>query len=459
MATSPAHAMNRRLGRGISLGNALDAPPDAAQRLELAEHHFDVVKDAGFDTVRLPVRWSGHAAESAPYRIDPDFFVHVDEAIAHALERGLNVVLDVHHYDEIQADPDRHEGRFLALWDQIARRYAGQPDRVCFELLNEPRDAMTAQRWNALFPKALAVVRESNPDRTVIVGTARMNGIDALTDLVLPADDRLIVAVHYYLPFEFTHQGAAWMPGADRWLGTTWGSESDRDAVRDDLRKVAQWAEEHGRPVFVGEFGAYHAADLQARSRWTGAVRAELERTGMSWAYWEFGTDFGAFDTGRDAWRVPLRQALLPFVHDGFVVPPRLDAGTFRLQPLGPRHNADDHDAWMSSIEHIRQTPGFQGRSWPPVTGMSLVDNLRDLERHADDFVRRAGFTYTVIETATGQVVGCVYIYPSGSPGHDADVRSWVRADRPHLDRALYLAVAAWLASDWPFKAAAYARR
>jgi endoglucanase len=93
MSTSSpsAHEMNRRLGRGINFGNALDALPDAS-RLQLTEHHFEVVKDAGFDTVRLPVRWSAHAAEAAPYRIDPDFLVRVDWAVANAMGRNLNWV-------------------------------------------------------------------------------------------------------------------------------------------------------------------------------------------------------------------------------------------------------------------------------------------------------------------------------------------------------------------------------
>jgi endoglucanase len=451
------------LGRGINFGNALDALPDAIATLELAEHHFDVVADAGFDTVRLPVRWSGHAGESAPFRIDPDFFVRVDRAITKALRRDLNVVLNVHHYDELQAFPDQHEERFLALWAQISRRYADHAGRLYFELLNEPRDAMTAHRWNALFPRALAVIRESNPDRALIVGTVRMNSIDALPELVLPDDDQLIVTVHYYAPLAFTHQGADWVAGADRWLGTTWGDEADRNALRDDIAKVAEWAGEHHRPVFVGEFGAYHTVDLAARARWTAAVRAELERAGLSWAYWDFGTDFGGYDQARGGWREPLRQALLPaagrFVSDAFVVPTGLAAGALRLEPLGPRHNEDDHAAWMSSIEHVRATPGFQGRDWPPPAGMSLADNLRDLQRHADDFVRRTGFTYTVIAAATGEVVGCVYIYPPRDGEHDADVRSWVRADKAELDEPLYQAVSAWLATDWPFRNARYAPR
>ena len=170
---------------------------------------------------------------------------------------------------------------------------------------------MTAEAWNELLPLALAVIRERDQGRAVIVGPARMNDIGALPELDLPADDRLVVGVHYYSPLEFTHQGAPWRAGADQWLGATWGDDADRRAVRDDLAMAASWARDHGRPLFIGEFGSYEKAGLAARQRWTRFVRLEAERLGLSWCYWDFGTDFGAFDPERDAWREPIRDALL----------------------------------------------------------------------------------------------------------------------------------------------------
>src|SRR5215472_11789167 len=104
-----------------------------------------------------------------------------------------------------------------------------------------------------------------------------------------------------------------------------------------------------------------------------------------------------------------------PFVPADFAVPDGLIAEVFRLAPLGPQHNEADYAAWMGSIEHIRATPGFAGSSWPHE--MSLEDNLRDLERHAQDFADRRGFTYTVLSTDTDDVIGCVYIYPAR--GHE----------------------------------------
>ena len=143
------------------------------------------------------------------------------------------------------------------------------------------------------------------------------------------------------------------------------------------------------------------------------------------------------------------------FVPDEFVVPRSLAGPGFRLEPLGPQHNEDDHRAWTSSIDHIRSTPGFPDGHWPPVEGLSLAENLRDLQRHADDCERRVGFTFTVIDDRD-RVVGCVYIYPSDSDTAIAQVQSWVSASRSDLDLALYNAVADWLSAEWPFATVRY---
>lgn len=140
-----------------------------------------------------------------------------------------------------------------------------------------------------------------------------------------------------------------------------------------------------------------------------------------------------------------------PFVPEDFDPPTRLEAEHFVLEPLGPQHNDSDLAAWSSSIEHIRSTPGYPDGSWPPVGGMSSQANLGDLTRHAADFVARRGFTFTVLELGSGEVIGCVYLYPTKADGHDVDVQSWVRADRAELDVTLADAVAAWLSSDWPW--------
>jgi len=146
----------------------------------------------------------------------------------------------------------------------------------------------------------------------------------------------------------------------------------------------------------------------------------------------------------------------VPFVPPDFVPPAPFETPHFRLEPLGPQHNVADYAAWTSSIDHIHATPGWEDERWPD--GRSLDDNLRDLSRHAADFSARRGFTYTVLDPVTADVIGCVYIYPDEDAPTRAVVQSWVRASRAELDGPLWRAVSSWL-GDWPFADVAYAAR
>lgn len=143
-----------------------------------------------------------------------------------------------------------------------------------------------------------------------------------------------------------------------------------------------------------------------------------------------------------------------PFVPHDFEPPTRLTTDRFCLEPLGPQHNVSDLAAWSSSIDHIRRTHGYPDGNWPPVEGMSLEANLADLTRHAADFVARKGFTFTVLDPVSGEVIGCVYLYPSRLQGHDVSVQSWVSAARAELDGPLADAVNEWLRTDWPWRRA-----
>jgi hypothetical protein len=145
------------------------------------------------------------------------------------------------------------------------------------------------------------------------------------------------------------------------------------------------------------------------------------------------------------------------FVPRDFNVPRRLETPQFVLEPLDPEHNDQDYDAWTSSEEHIHLTPGWEDSSWP--REMTLDENRADLQRHADDFRNRTGFTYTVLDPASRDVIGCVYIYPLPNSDHDARALSWVRASHAQLDTPLWHVVSEWLASAWPFGSVEYAPR
>jgi endoglucanase len=308
-----AYSQLKRLGRGINLGNALEAPQEGEWGVVLQEDYFRLIKEAGFQSVRIPIRWSAHAEKDAPYTIDPDFFGRVDWAVDEAIKNDLAVVLNIHHYEEIMDSPRLHRDRFLALWEQIAQHYLNAPEEVMFELLNEPMNTLSSTSWNEFAADAIEVVRRSNPKRTIVVGPGNWNNVDALIMLALPENDRnLIVTFHFYQPFEFTHQGAEWVinPGA---VGTKWtGTEAEKSLLEIDFDLAYAWGQKYRRPIYLGEFGAYSKGDMESRHVWTDFIARTAEAKGFSWAYWEFCSGFGAYDPASGQWNEPILSALIP---------------------------------------------------------------------------------------------------------------------------------------------------
>jgi endoglucanase len=306
------------LGHGLNLGNFLEAPQEGAWtdgRLLQADD-FTRIKQAGFTLVRVPIRWSAHVGPAPAFTIDPTFVARVDWVVAQSEINNLSAILDYHNDDALMKNPDAEANRFVAIWQQIAAHYTDAPPSILFELLNEPNGKkMDAPHWNALLVQTLTTIRATNPTRTVIVGPVRWNSIGSLKDLTLPANDtHLLVTIHYYDPFHFTHQGASWAgPGMDKFLGTTWlGTDAEKKAITDDFNSAGQWGADHHRPIYLGEFGAYEKGPLDSRARWTNFVARTAESHGMSWSYWEYCSGFGAYDPAAQHWRAPLLKALLP---------------------------------------------------------------------------------------------------------------------------------------------------
>jgi endoglucanase len=309
---SPIEKANQALGRGMNMGNMLEAPSEGEWGVRLDHSYFKIIKDAGFQSVRIPIKWSTRTAPTAPYTIDPAFMKRVDQAIDAALRQKLRVVVNIHHYDEMNTHPERELPRLKAMWEQIGSRLRRRPATVYFEMINEPHGAFSSAKWNEYLPQVLAIIRKTNPTRPVIVGGANWNNWAALRELKLPSDPNLIATFHFYDPFQFTHQGAEWVAGAEKWADIRWtGSAEDLRPIQSALDQVAAWSKANRRPVYVGEFGAYSKADKASRVIWTRTMVREFEARGFSWAYWEFASGFGAWDPGEKAWRRDILSGLL----------------------------------------------------------------------------------------------------------------------------------------------------
>ena len=317
--TPPTCAVAGALGRGINLGNMLEAPREGDWGVRLEPAYIDQVAGV-FSTVRVPVRWSNHAAATADAKLDETFAGRVDQVVDALLAKGVYVIIDMHHYNQLSGDtlhPNESpvdaavmEQRLVSMWRQIALRYRDRSPKLLFELLNEPHGRLNGEPWNRLAAQALAAVRASNPTRTVLIGPGEWNGVGELARLKLPPDRNLIVSIHNYDPFNFTHQGVDYLAKPFP-TGTPCCDATQRQAIVTALETARQWSVANGYPLFLGEFGAYEAADLKSRETYTRIVRDEAERRGIPWAYWEFASTFGAYSPKKGGWVEPIRRALL----------------------------------------------------------------------------------------------------------------------------------------------------
>jgi len=307
------YEINKKLNPGINIGNALEAPNEGDWGVVIKDEYFPLLKAAGFNSVRLPIRWSAHADINPPYTIAEDFLLRVRHIIDTALANGLYVIINVQHFQEIYDAPLSNRPRLLAIWQQISRAFKDYPPTLLFEPLNEPHFKLTPELWNAWIPELIDTIRVVNPTRTLVIGTADWGGIWKMKALKLPASERnLILAIHYYEPFRFTHQGAEWEKESKAWLGRTWTKTPDQMKELDQhFDMIKKFADSLKVPVSIGEYGCYNRAPEKSRLIWTRSVSEQCEKYEFSRAYWEFCSGFGIYDINTGQWRESLRSAVI----------------------------------------------------------------------------------------------------------------------------------------------------
>ena len=328
---SPALRSIKNFQRGVNLGNCLEAPPKQNWGAKYSTDDFKHIRAEGFDHVRLPIAWHHHTGEGPKFALSEDIYNKVDFLVTNALQEKLSVIINIHHFDAFTSDPEGQKDKFYSLWRQIAAHYAKMPDTVAFELLNEPKDAATTMVMNPIYAEAIKVIRASNPNRTIFVGPGRWNQATELANLRLPAEDQnLIVTIHCYDPFHFTHQSASWAgadvkalkgivfpgppkepftppegvtltKGASNWIHRynslpTDQNPSSPNAFRKSLQLAKDWSLKNNRPIHVGEFGCYIRADTASRQRFYTEFKKALDEMGFAFAMWDWKAGFRYWD-------------------------------------------------------------------------------------------------------------------------------------------------------------------
>ncbi len=330
-ADSPASRALAGITRGVNLGNCWDAPPPYSWGIRYTVEDIDRIAAEGFDHIRVPVAWHFNLKPSANgFDIDPALLTDLEPVLKRALEKKMHVILDWHHFDDFTTDPAANRTRFIASWKTIANHFKSWPPELFLELLNEPRDALTTEVANPIYAETIAAIRSIDPARIILVSPGKWGDIRELEKLRLPdADDRIVVTVHCYEPFYFTHQGAAWVqlgglrgiayPGPpanpvavpeifreNNDIGAFIQAYNTRaadcnpcsaNAVRDLLNLAREWSDHFGRPVHLGEFGSHGLADESSRMRYARDVRTLAEQRHIPWTLWDWKASFGYWDS------------------------------------------------------------------------------------------------------------------------------------------------------------------
>lgn len=286
--------------RCVNLSNALEAPNEGDWGYRISNEDIAAIAKDGFDTIRLPVRVSNWISDG---QIAPELLARVDQVIREALKHDLKVILDLHHFEELMKDPRAQADTFVTIWSVLSKHYADWPQELIFELLNEPYGPLDTAGADALYDRAIPIIRKTNPDRWIIVGGGHWNRMSEVKKLK-PRDDRVAYTFHFYFPFLFTHQGAEWVdpPPLVR-----------EPLTQEEMRKITDvfaGFPSFGRPVLLGEFGAYQKViPTKQRAVWTRAVREAAETAGLGWCHWGYASGFRLVSDDR-TWLPHMREAL-----------------------------------------------------------------------------------------------------------------------------------------------------
>ena len=296
---SKGRAMNKKLGRGLNFGNSWDAPgsDDGGWGNRISDGDFAAVKAAGFNSVRLPVRW---------YTGMDSKLSGVKDDVRLAINAGLTVIVNSHHNQPVYDAAGNGSfasklNDFKSEWVKIAQTFDSFPDdAVVFEIFNEPHD-MSKQQVKDLMTAGYQAIRSVSKGKTIMFEGNGYAKFAQIQNLDLPADGNIIVSGHYYDPYPFTHQGHGHDCNANVNDGIA-SMPSDFKSYADSIALYFPDVNGGSVPMNMGEFGVANKGQCSSisdakREAWTDAVLTQAEKYGMSWHYWCY-KNCGGFEAG-----------------------------------------------------------------------------------------------------------------------------------------------------------------
>ena len=303
-AAEPSYA------KGVNMAGVFDntnADATAVRNsIYVASETYNAVKTAGFDHVRLPVTFASHL--DADGTINAEYLEAVDKAVIAALSNDLTVVIDLHHYGELKDNVSANEATFYSIWEQLAKHYKNYPNRVIFELLNEPNTtgsatSMNSEALNRIQLEVVGKIRAIDNDRKRALAVFNNNSAYSLQYLSLPADkSNLIISIHNYDAYGFTHQDL----DSNCPVGVDYAASGSADQIKTLVNTVRAYSNDKGIPVWISEFGVYLGGlnktaefkDEDVTSYYSDFTKAC--GTDIGWCVWEYNVGFGVFDSNNN---------------------------------------------------------------------------------------------------------------------------------------------------------------
>jgi endoglucanase len=302
----------------------------------VAEEDFVMIRELGFDFVRIPMSYLFFGTGPFGRTPDPERLWLIDRVVEFGRKHGVHVMLAFHRapgycvtaesqfdFPEkgslFENDDDLRD--FTTWWATLAERYRDVPrEALSFNLVNEPMNLDPAG-FERTFVPVIEAIEAVTPERLIHVEGTFVWGADTIR--VQPAPDSIatrpnvVNSVHLYHPVGLTHYDCPWLPSPLDLQPPTWPYEAkllpgvereltgddakvwDREALRELLQPYLRLVEQ-GHAVHVGEMGSYSKVPHDVYLAYLKDVVGLLGEYGLGYAMWNFRGPFGVVDTGRD---------------------------------------------------------------------------------------------------------------------------------------------------------------